>query len=182
MARVFPISTGRSVWSDTASIKWDVQLHESTGGLVRALVEKDVPKYEWAVKFDNLDTAELNAIRGFYNLCRGPALPFFIKHVEHCRVVGQRLSAGADGAYQCVKLLGDYAQAVYKVDNLTVYVNGAKITDYTEQDGRITVGANGGVVTADYEYYERVRFSGDFSSTEKFHDRHSCTIKVVSAK
>lgn len=181
MERVFPISTGRSVWADTASVKWGVQLFESVGGMVRALVERDLPKYEWSIKFDNLDTAELNAIRGFYNLCKGPALPFFIKNVEHCKVEGQLLAPGADGKYQLVKLIDTYAEPVYKVDKLVVYVNGVRTTNYTEANGKLTI-STAGTVTADYEYYERVRFNGDLSSTEKFHDLHSCTIKVVSAK
>lgn len=181
MARVFPISTGRSTWSDTAGINWDVQLHESAGGMVRALVEQDLPKYEWSVKFDNLSTAELEAIMGFYNLCKGPALPFFIKHVEHCQAKDQRLQPGPDGKYQLLKVIGEYAEPVYKVDKLKVYVNGVATTSYTEANGKLTLAANG-TVTADYEYYERVRFNGALSSTEKFHDTHSCTIKVVSAR
>ena len=179
--RIFPISTGKTAWSDSVGVKWDVQIQESASGLVRSIVEQDLPKYEFTLKFPALTTEEKNTLLGFFNQCKGELLPFYIKpfnsHIEN-----QTLAKLNDGTFQIVKAVGDYVEPIEKVENLKVFKNGVETTAYTETDGKITITANQGEITASYDYYERVRFGGGLSVSERFNNVWNCSIKVVTAR
>lgn len=178
--RFFPIDTNKASWSDTIGIQWAIQKQESASGLIRAIVEQDLPKYEYALSFPMLSKAEAESIIGFFNICRGQLLPFYIKgynaHVEK-----QELGKLPDGKYQLVKKHGDFVEPVERVENLEVFVNGSKVTNYTESGGKITLSTSG-TVTASYDYFDKVRFGGNISLTEKFENVWSCSIKVVTAR
>ena len=180
-ARIFPLDTGLANWNDGFVAKWDVQQAESASGLTRAIVEQDLPKYEFSVKFNAIHGADIEAILGFYNLCKGQLLPFFIKLADHCSVKGQLLARGSDGKYQLVKSAGGYVEPVLHADKIKVYVNGTETSAYTYADGKLSLTASG-EVTADYEYYERVRFGDQLSYTQIFANLYSCSIKVVTAR
>ena len=179
--RIFPISTGKASWGDTVTPTWTVQKQESAGGFVRAIVEHDLPKYEYTIKFPALTKSERDILLGFFNTCKGQLLPFFIKNYMDCHVEKQQLGMGTDGKYQLVKNNGGYVEPVYHADNIKVYVNGAETNQFSYADGKITVSASG-TVTASYDYYEKVRFAGNVSFNETFIDVWNCSVKVVSAR
>lgn len=181
MDRIFPIDIGKTSWGDTETAKWNVQKQESASGLVRAIVEQDLPKYEYSLKFPVLTTEEKDILLGFWNTCKGSLLPFYIKRFN-AHVENQTLAKLSDGKFQLVKVVGDTVEPIDKVANLTVFKNGTKVTNFTEDKGKISISANQGEVTATYDYYERVRFGSDLSVSEKFDNIWSCSIKVVTAR
>ena len=76
-----------------------------------------------------------------------------------------------DGSYQCVMKMGSYVEAVEKVDQLKVYVDGTlkAASTYTVSGGTITFNttpASGAVVTATYRYYWKVHLPADGISIE----------------
>lgn len=178
--RIFPIPTDRTAWNDELKVIWNVQQQESAAGLVRTLVEQDMPKYEYALSFPALTRDEKDRLLGFYNLCKGPLLPFFIKPY-YCHIEKQTLAKGSDGKYQLVRKIGDFIEPVTKVDNLLVYVNNTKNTSFTQAGGKITLSTTG-TVSATYDYYEKVRFAEGLSITERFKGVYSCSLKVVTSR
>lgn len=178
--RIFPISSDKTSWSDSVRVLWNVQQQESTSGLVRTLVEQDLPKYEYELIFPVLTGEEKDKLIGFYNLCKGGLLPFFIKPYN-CHIEKQTLAKGTDGKYQLVKKSGDFVEAITKADNLLVYVNGTKKTGFTESDGKVAISTTG-TVSASYDYYELVRFAEGLTITERYKNVYSCTVKVVTAR
>lgn len=179
--RVFPISVGKTSWSDSVGVKWDVQLQESASGLVRSLVEQDLPKYEFALNFSTLTTEEKNDLLGFFNQCKGQLLPFYIK-LYNSHIENQTLAKLNDGKFQLVKMVGNYVEPVTKVENLKVFKNGVETKSYTETDGKIAITANQNEITATYDYYDRVRFAGGLSVSERFDNVWTCSVKVVTAR
>lgn len=179
--RIFPISTGKASWSDNVQPIWNVQRQESASGLSRAIVEQDLPKYEYSINFPALTKAERDTLLGFFNACKGQLLPFYIKNEMDCHVEKQRLGQNIDGTYQLVKKYGDYVESVSKVDNLKVFINDTETTAFTENNGKIIM-ATSGVVSASYDFYEQVRFASNISFNEVFSNVWKCSIKVVTAR
>ena len=177
--RIFPISIGKSSWDGSIKQSWDVQLQESASGLFRGLVEQDLPSYEYDLKFPHLDEQEKNAILGFFAQCKGALMPFYINLGGH--IDNQQLAKGTDGKYPFIKVYGSYVEPIGKVENVTVFVNGVKTTNYTIEGGKLSV-AGTGTVTATYDYYEYVRFGKDLSVKQIFNNLYSVSLKVVTAR
>lgn len=177
--RVFPIPFDRSAYGDSIVQKWDVQIQESASGMFRALTEQDFPRYEYTLKFPHLTVEQKNDLIGFYALCKGQLLPFYIKMDGHMEK--QVLGRGSDGAYQLIKGFGEYVEPIHKADNLEVFSDGVVITNYTVVDGKLSTVANG-TISASYDYYEYVRFGNELSVNQIFDNLYSVSVKLVTAR
>lgn len=179
---VFPIDTSRASWKSTVSPKWTTVEQITASGRRRALSTQLVPKWEFSCNFKALDNVEADTLLAFYNARRGSFESFFYKDFTHNKATGQILAPSSTGVYQCVANIGGYIEAVHKVDNLRVYVDGVETTAYTETNGLITLATPGGVVTADYEYYFKVHFAGAISITETFANCNDVSIKLEAVR
>ena len=108
---------------------------------------------------------------GFVALLKGAHKPFFWLDPEDYQETGIQLPKNTDGSYQCVMKLGSYVEAVEKVDQLKVYVDGTlkAASTYSVSGGTITFNtapASGAVVTADYRYYWKVHLPDDGISVD----------------
>lgn len=177
---IFPISSGKSSWSGTQSQTWDVTQTETASGRRRAICGQLYPRYTLNVAFKLLTDADVAALTGFYAKCKGQLLPFWYRenswHVEK-----QQLS-GNGGVYQCVIKNGDYVEPCYRVDDVQVYLNGYATRQFTVSNGAINVNAGTAVVTASYDYYQRVRFDNTLSVTQRYTDVNSVDIKLVTVR
>lgn len=174
--RVFPIPYGRSEWGDSVTEKWDVELMESASGMFRGLVQQDLPKFEYTVKFPHLTKAEKDELIRFVSSCKGKLIPFFMNLGG--KMKNQVLHSAGNGFYQLVTNTGEIA---YKVENVKAYSDGAEIDGFTVSNGKLAT-ASTGVISASYDYYEYVRFANEISITQKHDNLYSCTIKVVTAR
>lgn len=175
---IFPIDTKRASWKSTISPKWTTVEQITASGRRRALSTQLVPKWEFSCSFKALEDSEANALLAFWNARRGSFESFFYKDFSRHEATGQILAPLTTGVYQCVANIGGYVEAVHKVDNLHVYIDGVETSSYTESDGVITLGAVSGVVTADYEYYFKVHFVNALSITETFANCNDVSIKL----
>lgn len=183
--RIFPLSAGKTAWSSTKAQSWSVTESSSASGRRRAICNQLYPKYTFNVTFNVLTDDELATLAGFYALSKGALLPFYYKDAVDYHVEKQQLGA-SNSTYQCVIKSGDYVEPCQYVTNLHVYVDGTEVTDYTETNGVITVGASvwstGSVVTASYDYYWYVRFEGDLSVTQVLTDINKVSLKLVTVR
>ena len=179
-ALIFPLSAGMTAWSSTKAQSWSVTESSSASGRRRAICSQAYPKYTFNVTFNVLTDDELATLAGFYGKCRGALLPFYYMDAVDYHVENQTL-ANNNGTYQCVIKSGDYVEPAHKVENLHVYVDGVEVTDYTEENGVITLTA-GGSVTATYDYYFYVRFDGDLSVTQVLTNINKVSVKLVTAR
>ena len=130
-----------------------------------------LPLWNIGVKFWKLSDAEYRTIMGFVALLKGAHKPFWWLDPEDYKETGIQLPKNTDGSYQCVMKMGSYVEAVDKVDQLKVYVDGTlkAASTYTVSGGTVTFNtapASGAVVTADYRYYWKVHLPADGISIE----------------
>ena len=125
-----------------------------------------LPSWNISVKYAWLDDERYKTIMGFVALLKGAHKPFFWLDPEDYQETGIQLPRNDDGSYQCVMKMGGYVEAVDKVDQLKVYVDGTlkASNTYSVSGGTITFNtapASGAVVTADYRYYWKVHLPAD---------------------
>ena len=177
----YPLAPGRETWGSSMTPSWEVTEQLSASGRRRAVSEQIYPRWQISLAYNSLSDEEADALQGFYCLRRGGFEPFYYKDYHHSKVTSQRLTAGSDGKYQLIANINGYVEPVYRVDNLVVYVNGTKTTSYTLADGKLTLSTSG-TVTADYEYYLKVHFSGDLSVTNVFENVNSASVTLESVR
>lgn len=173
----FPIDSSLVAWKSKISQGWDVSEEKAASGRRRTLCQQKLPGWTIEVNFPELTHEEQAALLGFYARCKGSWNSFLYKDYTYCEVKGQQLGKGADGDYQCIIPFDGYVEPAEYVDNLVVYVDGKKITNYTVANGKIKLTTNG-VVTADYEYYWRVCFDKKLSITNVFMDVYSASLSL----
>lgn len=173
---VFPIPNGRASWQKNMSQSWDIIEEKSASGRRRTLCQQVLPAWSMDAKFPNLNRNEKDILLGFYAQCRGRFRSFWYKDYDN-HVEKQILQKLQDGRYQCVVVVGGYYEVVEKVDNLKVFVNGVETNNFTEEDGKITLSTTS-EVTASYDFYWKVCFSGAISISQKFQDLYSASVKL----
>ena len=125
-----------------------------------------LPTWSISIKYAWLTDENYRTIMGFVALLKGAHKPFWWLDPEDYQETGIQLPRNNDGSYQCVMKIGDYVEAVDKVDQLTVWVDGVQRASntYTVNGGTITfrtAPASGAVVTASYRYYWKVHLPDD---------------------
>lgn len=130
-----------------------------------------LPSWNISVKYAWLDDERYKTIMGFVASLKGAHKPFWWLDPEDYQETGIQLPKNTDGSYQCVMKMGSYVEAVEKVDQLKVYVDGTlkAANTYTVSGGTITFNttpASGTVVTATYRYYWKVHLPDDGISVD----------------
>lgn len=161
----WPVMTGIDVRS-SKSQKWSTTIEKVGSGRLRSNTNQLLPLWTISVKYWYLSDADYKKIMGFVALLKGAHQPFYWLDPDDYQETGIRLAEISTGIYQCLMKMGDYVEAVEKVDRLKVYVDGVlQASDaYTVNGGIITFRntlASGAVVTADYRYYWKVYLPAD---------------------
>ena len=143
--QVWPVMFGIAIRS-SKSQKWNTAIEKSGSGRMRSNTYQLLPSWNISVKYAWLDE-------------------------EDYQETGIQLPVNTDGSYQCVMKMGNYVEAIEKVDQLKVYVDGTlkAASTYTVSGGTITFNtapASGAVVTATYRYYWKVHLPDDGISVD----------------
>ena len=156
----WPVLAGIAMQS-YKSMSWDGEIISTGSGKKRSNTNQLLPKWNIEVKFGILTEAQYKTILGFFATLQGGNNPFFWLDPDDNTETGITLPKISNGHYQCVMKWGGFVEAVDKVDQLKVYVDGTlkAASTYTVSGGVITFGTapgNNAVVTADYRYYWKV--------------------------
>lgn len=161
----WPILTNIEMRS-SKSQKWNTAIEQVGSGRKRSNTNQLMPLWTISVKFWKLSEADYKTIMGFVALRKGAHEPFYWLDPDDYQETAVTLPKISSGKYQCVMKFGGYIEAVEKVDQLTVYVNGTEqaASGYSESNGVITFAtapASDATVTATYRYYWKVHLPAD---------------------
>ena len=156
----WPVTSGIEMQS-YKSMSYDGEIITTGSGKKRSNSNQLLPKWNIEVRFGILTEANYKTILGFFATLRGGNTPFFWLDPDDYKEAGIQLPKLSSGNYQCVMKWGSFVEAVDKVDQVKVYVDGTlkAASTYTVTGGVITFNtapASNAVVTADYRYYWKV--------------------------
>lgn len=156
----WPVMSGIEMHS-YKTISYDGEIVSTGSGKKRSNTNQLLPKWNIEVKYGILTEAQYKTILGFFALLKGSNTPFYWLDPDDNTETGIQLPKISNGNYQCVMVYGGYVEAVEKVDQVKVYVNGTlqAANKYTVNGGVIvfnTAPASGAIVTADFRYYFKV--------------------------
>lgn len=186
--KVFPEKLRKFAWNSKKSQHWETEIVTSASGMTRTLTSQLYPSWNIEANYNKLTDAEARELFGFYALLKGAQEAFFWLDPEDNYVYNQSLPKNIDGSYQCVMLMGEYAEPVERVELFHVYVNGAVLdkSRYKESNGSIKITPppnEGSIVKADYRYYWKVRFKDSGLEIKRiFNNTNRATLKMVSAR
>lgn len=184
----FPVQLqGRVAYNSSKQQSWDSEVYESASGRYRSLSNQLYPKWKIHVLIQPLTDADARLLMGFVAARKGGYEPFLWKDAEDCHEQGITLANVSPLVYQAVAKFGNYVEPVEYIENVKVYVDGTETSDYTVSNGYITfesAPATGAVVTADYDYYWKVRFDDDGMGIDHIFDNinRSQRFKLVTAR
>ena len=168
---------------------WDSEVYESASGKYRSLSNQLYPKWKISVLIQPLTDAEARTLMGFVAARKGGYEPFLWKDAEDYHEEGITLAKVNTTMFQAVAKFGEYVEPVEYIENVEVFVNGTKqaANRYTVTDGYITFStapASGAVVTANYDYYWKVRFNDDGMGIDHIFDNinRSQRFNLVTAR
>lgn len=152
-------------WNSKFKQKWNTHVQTSGSGMIRTMTNQLYPLWTITETFGLLDDDTADKLMAFIASVKGGYEPFlWLDHTKN-RETGQTLPAISAGKYQAVWSQDGYVEPAAYIEDVTVYVDGVKqTTGYSVSDGVIsfsTAPATGSVVTADYTYWFKVRFSDD---------------------
>ncbi len=178
---IFPLDASQISWNSKLKSKWNVTSFRSAGQVYKSLVQQSRPLWTISIDFPRLNKYELDKLIAFHAMCKGSWHPFYYKDYENYGVIGKTLEQDTDGNYQAVIPFGTYEEPAPLIDNVVMWVDGVKSTDFTVDGGLITVTAVGDEIKFDYEYYYKVIFTETLSITQQFYDlyRVGLTLEVV---
>ena len=180
---------GRVAYNSSKQQSWDSEVYESASGRYRSLSNQLYPKWKIHVLIQPLTDADARLLMGFVAARKGGYEPFLWKDVEDYHEQGIALAKVSPLVYQAVAKFGNYVEPVEYIENVKVYVDGTEqaASGYTVANGYITFDsapATGAVVTADYDYYWKVRFDDDGMGIDHIFDNvnRSQRFKLVTAR
>ncbi len=180
--RFFP-DIRKFAWDSKKSEKWNTVVQRSASGKVRTLTNQLLPSWTIEASYPALTDDEARELLGFVALIKGAHEPFYWLDPEDYECKGQVLAGISDRQFQAVMQMGGYVEAVEYIDEVTVYVNGVVVNNYTVNDGVIAfASAPNGTVTADYRYYWKVMLPDDGFRIEKVYkniNKASFKLEVV---
>lgn len=156
----WPVMAGIAMQS-YKSMAWDGEVVSTGSGKKRSCTNQLLPKWNIEIKFGILTEAQYKTILGFFAGLKGGNTPFFWLDPDDNTETAIQLPKISSGKYQCVMKFGNFVEAVDKVDQVKVYVDGTQqaASAYSVTNGVITFvtapGSNA-IVTADYRYYWKV--------------------------
>ena len=157
----FPITKGLS-YKSSKSQSWNTEKQKSASGKVRTMTNQLLPAWSIQASIPVLSDEEANNLHGFVASVKGCHEPFLWLDPEDNREEGIALAPISATRYQAVREYGGYVEPVEHIEDVTVYVNGSVVTNYSIADGIVTFSsAPNGEVTADFTYYWKVCFAKD---------------------
>jgi uncharacterized protein (TIGR02217 family) len=185
----FPVLPGLA-WSVTKQPAFKTRIQKSVSGRERRALDQPLPIWTWTLTYDFLRDNiaggynELRALMAFHAQQQGAYTGFLYTDPTDNAVTGSNLGTGnaSQAAWQLVRNLdpslpgGGYAEPMVAPNIVgAVYLNGV-----VQSPSSYSVNSNNGiltfttppgagvVVTADFSYYFRVRFTDDAASFENF--------------
>ena len=154
---------GKESWKQNWQSSWTNNAIQTTAsGRIRTLTTQMYPFWTIYLQYNHLTDKEADELQGFVNQCRGSNSFFWYKDYQRYRTEMQVLAKNPDGnTFQCVANIGGFIEPVFKVDNITVFINGIQTENYSEQDAVITIESTlqpDDVVTASYDFYFKCYF------------------------
>lgn len=178
----FPLDTGLVSWDTSISQQWDVEEAKTASGMRRTLVQQALPRWTFSLNFPALSKQQADSLLGFFARMRGSWGGFLYKDYENHHVDNAELLQQGE-SYYCRTNLATMFEQCHAVENLHVFVDGAEVTDFTEENGVITFEGIDieGVVTATYDYYYLVCFKNSIELKQVFDNvfKVSLTLEVV---
>lgn len=186
----FPVALQQRVaYNSSKQQSWDTEVYESASGRYRSLSNQLYPKWKISVIIQPLTDADARTLMGFVAARKGGYEPFLWKDAEDYHEQGIALAKVDSTKYQAVARFGNYVEPVEYIENVEVFVNGTKraASTYTVSNGYVTFNsapASGATVTANYDYYWKVRFDDDGMGIEHIFDNinRSQRFKMVTAR
>ena len=176
-------------FTSTKKQKWNTRIQMSGSGKARSMTNQLYPQWIISAKLLHLTREEANELMGFAALLKGNYEPFLWLDPEDYEEKGVQLPMISPGVYQAVMRIGGYAEPVDYIENVTVYIDGAKQSSgvYSVVNGMIKFSISPSAsskVTADYTYYWKVRFTQDEMEIQNIfvNLNDSKTFKMVSAR
>lgn len=174
-------------WKSTKAQKWDAKIKRTGSGRVRTMTTWQYPQYTITTEFAILNPEEHKRLMGFYASVKGGTVPFLWLDPEDYQENGIRLGTGAQNEWQAVRLYGDFREPVAHIENLKLYANGSPVSAVSDKGViRLAPGvrvAPTAIITADYTYYWKVMFSGDYTDEAVFKDIFkSKSFKLVTVR
>lgn len=180
--RYFP-SNKKFAWESVKTQKWNTVVQRSASGMTRTLTNQLLPSWTIEASYPGLTDDEARELLGFVALIKGSQEPFWWLDPEDCQATNQVLAPISTTEYQAVMQQGGYVEPVENIDNVTVYVDGVEVNNYTINGGVITFStAPSGTVTADFRYYWKVMLANDGVSVQKIYkniNKASLKMEVV---
>ena len=175
----FPLDTGEVSWDSTIAENWEVEVATTASGKRRTLCQQVMPGWDFSVTFPALNKSQVDELLRFYASMKGPWKSFWYMDYEYHHVDNAIIGKVDANNYQCLALIGSYAEPAGKVKDLTLYVDGLVIENRDLSDGKFFVGVDAGtVVTATYDYYFRVCFKDPLQIKQVYKDVFSVNINL----
>ena len=191
MTAIFPTLPGLG-WSVVKSARFATRIQRAVNGRELRALDQPNPIWSWTLTYPLLRERsdarapsgaaigydELRTLAGFFLQQRGALQPFLFDDPTDNAVMAQPLGAGDSSrtAFQLLRTMGSFAEPVTAPNTVSaIYFDGIlqSAADYIVDaaTGLVTFAAPppaGQIVTADFTYYFRVRFSDDTAEFENF--------------
>ena len=195
MTAIFPVLPGLG-WSVTKSPRFATRIQRAVNGREWRALDQPNPIWSWTLTYpllrDRSDARapsgagigydELRTLAGFFLQQQGALQPFLFDDPTDNAVIAQPLGAGDSSrtVFQLLRSMGGFAEPVTAPNTVSaIYFDGILLpaADYIVDaaTGLVTFAASppaGQIVTADFTYYFRVRFSDDTAEFENFMIQH----------
>ena len=192
MALIFPTLPGLA-WSVTKTPIFQTRIQRAASGRELRALDYPYPLWQFALVYDFLRDYpaagydELRTVLGFFMLCQGAFGKFLFRDPSDCEVTGQQIGIGdaSKNAFQLQRAMGTtlpgggFAEPIVAPDIVTaIYLNGivqkSEIYSVDEDSGLVsfeTAPETGAIVSADFTYFFRCRFTDDKYDFENFMHR-----------
>lgn len=179
MTAVFPTLPGLT-WNVGKYPEFSTKIQTSASGFETRIALWATPIWHFTLNYemlrDDATNNELKQLMGFFLQRQGQFEPFNYTDPTDNTVTGQNIGAG-DGStktFQLIRALGGFVEPIKAINGTpTIYIDGAaQGSGWTvSSTGLITFTAAptaGAIITADFAYYFRVRFTMDKAEFERW--------------
>ena len=178
---IFPTLAGLG-WSVKRTPQWKTRVQEAISGKETRIADWSFPRWQWELAYDFLRGdpahAEFQALAGFFNQRQGVFDSFLYQDADDNAVTAQQLATGdgATTAFQLIRTFGGFVEPIIAPNLVSnIYLNGVaqsqsswSVNATTGLVTFTTAPASGVIVSGDFTYYFRCRFTHDSIDFEKF--------------
>ena len=189
MALIFPALPGLA-WNVTKTPTFQTRIQRAVSGRELRALDYPYPLWQFALVYDFLRDNpaagydELRSLLGFFMLCQGAFGTFLFQDPSDCKVAGQEIGTGnaSTTVFQLQRAMGAALSGGGFLEPITapnlvsaIYLNGITqdSTSYSVDPGTglvtfETAPGSGLIITVDFTYYFRCRFTEDKYDFENF--------------